>query len=74
MVKCIDCYVAPQGLVSAWIQDLPYEQSVAMAKKLRIEHQFITVLGKRHLFEKAGFADLIIFDALHKVLVFFTET
>lgn len=53
--------------------DVPYEQSVAMAKKLKnlgIEHQLVTVLGKEHLFEKAGFSDPIVSDALHKVLVF----
>jgi acetyl esterase/lipase len=56
--------------------DVPHEQSVAMAKKLEeagIEHQLVTVLGRGHGFEVAGFADPVVADALNKALAFLKQ-
>jgi acetyl esterase/lipase len=56
--------------------DVPYEQSVAMAKKLEeigVKHQLITVLGKGHGFEGAGFTDPVVAHALNAVLVFLKQ-
>ncbi len=53
--------------------DVPYEQSVAMAKKLEeagVESQLVTVSGKGHCFEESGFADPVVGDALKKIVTF----
>lgn len=56
--------------------DVPYEKSVAMAKKLEevgVEHQLVTVLGKGHGFEVNGFADPVVASALNKTLAFLKQ-
>lgn len=56
--------------------DVPYEQSVEMAKRLAevgIEHQLVTVLGKGHCFEVAGFTDPVVADALNRVIAFLKQ-
>ncbi len=56
--------------------DVPYDKSVAMAKKLEevgVEHQLLTVLGKGHGFEVSGFADPVVASALNKTLAFLKQ-
>ena len=56
--------------------DVPYEKSVAMAKKLEeagVTHQLVTVLGKGHGFEADGFADPVVASALDKALAFLKQ-
>jgi len=56
--------------------DVPYEQSVKMAKKLEefgVEHQLVTVSGRGHLFETVGFADPVVAKALGQVLTFLEQ-
>lgn len=56
--------------------DVPYEQSLAMAKKLAVvgvPHQLITLLGKGHCFEVAGFADPTVANALNETLIFLKQ-
>lgn len=56
--------------------DVPYEQSVAMAKKLEdvgVEHQLVTVLGKGHGFEVDGFTDPVVASAFNKILAFLRQ-
>lgn len=53
--------------------DVPYEKSVAMAKKLAgvgITHQLITMSGKGHGFEADGLADHDVANALNEVVIF----
>jgi acetyl esterase/lipase len=53
--------------------DVPYLQSVAMAKRLEeagVEHQLLTMSGRGHGFDDVGFSDPIVAEALNRVLVF----
>lgn len=53
--------------------DVPYDQSVLMARRLSevdVEHEIITMSGMGHDFEQAGYAEPMVADALSRVRVF----
>ncbi|MDA4112762.1 MAG: alpha/beta hydrolase [Thaumarchaeota archaeon] len=53
--------------------DVPYEQSVNMAKGLEkagVSHRLVTILGRGHSFDDAGLSDPVVADAFQQVLAF----
>ncbi|MCC2625988.1 MAG: hypothetical protein K0R14_1861 [Burkholderiales bacterium] len=56
--------------------DVPYERSVEMATKLEeagVKHKLVTVPGKGHLFELAGFEDQAVAMAFSEVIIFLKQ-
>lgn len=53
--------------------DVPYSQSVAMAKKLGefgVEHRLVTISGRGHSFEETGIEDPVVADAFNNIMAF----